>query len=94
MARWDQECRIRRVSYLSSRSLKPDIDWRRVRSCSRNRSWADCTKNTRLSREGGYVKRSLEADNCGPQVVAANDASIHRRTRLGGMLSYYHCIAA
>ena len=27
-------------------------------------------------------------------VVAANDASIHRRTRLGGMLSYYHCIAA
>jgi len=33
MARWDLECRIRRVSYLSSRSLKPDIDWRRVRSC-------------------------------------------------------------
>ncbi len=27
-------------------------------------------------------------------VVAANDASIHRRTRLGGMLSYYHRIAA
>ncbi len=26
--------------------------------------------------------------------VAANDASIHRRTRLGGMLSYYHRIAA
>jgi len=26
--------------------------------------------------------------------VAANDASIHRRTRLGGMLSYYHRVAA
>ncbi len=26
--------------------------------------------------------------------VAANDASIHRRARLGGMLSYYHRIAA
>ena len=26
--------------------------------------------------------------------VAANEASIHRRTRLGGMLSYYHRIAA
>ncbi len=27
-------------------------------------------------------------------VVAANDASIHRRTRLGGMLSYYRRVAA
>jgi hypothetical protein len=27
-------------------------------------------------------------------VVAANDAVIHRRTRLGGMLSYYHRVAA
>jgi transposase InsO family protein len=27
-------------------------------------------------------------------VVAANDASIRRRTRLGGMLSYYHRVAA
>jgi len=27
-------------------------------------------------------------------VVAANDASIHRRTRLGGMLSYYYRVAA
>jgi len=26
--------------------------------------------------------------------VAENDASIHRRTRLGGMLSYYHRVAA
>jgi transposase InsO family protein len=26
--------------------------------------------------------------------VAANDASIHRQTRLGGMLSYYHRVAA
>jgi len=26
--------------------------------------------------------------------VAANDASIHRRPRLGGMLSYYHRVAA
>jgi putative transposase len=26
--------------------------------------------------------------------VAANDATIHRRTRLGGMLSYYHRVAA
>ena len=25
---------------------------------------------------------------------AANDATIHRRTRLGGMLSYYHRVAA
>jgi transposase InsO family protein len=28
------------------------------------------------------------------QDVAANDATIHRRTRLGGMLSYYHRVAA
>jgi putative transposase len=28
------------------------------------------------------------------QVIAANDAAIHRRNRLGGMLSYYHCVAA
>jgi hypothetical protein len=27
-------------------------------------------------------------------VVAANDAVIHRRVRLGGMLSYYHRVAA
>ena len=27
-------------------------------------------------------------------VVAANEAVIHRRTRLGGMLSYYHRVAA
>jgi len=26
--------------------------------------------------------------------VAANDATIHRRTRLGGMLSYYHRVSA
>lgn len=30
----------------------------------------------------------------GLPVVAANDASIHRWTRLGGMLSYYHRVAA
>ena len=26
--------------------------------------------------------------------IAANDAAIHRRTRLGGMLSCYHRVAA
>ena len=30
----------------------------------------------------------------GMSAVAANDASIHRRTRLRGMLSYYHRVAA
>jgi hypothetical protein len=30
----------------------------------------------------------------GIPAVAANDASIHRRTRLGGMLSYYHRVSA
>ena len=28
------------------------------------------------------------------QVIATDDAAIFRRTRLGGMLSYYHCVAA
>lgn len=30
----------------------------------------------------------------GYPAVAASDASIHRRTQLGGMLSYYHRVAA
>lgn len=30
----------------------------------------------------------------GKPTIAANDALIHRRTRLGGMLSYYHRVAA
>ena len=31
-----------------SRSLNPDIDWRRMRSCSRNRSSEACITNIRL----------------------------------------------
>jgi putative transposase len=30
----------------------------------------------------------------GKPTIAAKDALIHRRTRLGGMLSYYHRVAA
>jgi hypothetical protein len=30
----------------------------------------------------------------GKPAIASNDAAIHRRTRLGGMLSYYHRVAA
>ena len=47
MVRWALACRIRRANYLDFQSLKRDIDRRRVRSYSRNKSWADCIMSTR-----------------------------------------------
>src|SRR5439155_25031193 len=48
IARWDLVCRILQRNLRNLRSLSPGIDWRRVRSCLRDRCWADCITTIRL----------------------------------------------
>ncbi len=43
-------CRIRHSDLPKSQRLNPDIDWRRVRSCSPDRCWAVCIMSIRLAR--------------------------------------------
>jgi len=52
MVRWGPACPIRPSNFRSSEGHNPDIDCRRARSCSRNRSWADCTMSTRSWKQG------------------------------------------
>jgi len=71
VVRWDLARRIRRATYPSFRSLTPDIDRRRVRSCSRNRSWSDCITSTLSWRREPTRDRRCEFIVFGPRADCA-----------------------
>jgi hypothetical protein len=48
--RWVPACGTLRGNLLESRHLNPDIDWRRVSPCPRNRCWAACITSTHSHR--------------------------------------------
>jgi hypothetical protein len=83
-AGWVLAYRIRRAGLRSSRSPNSDIDWRRVRSCSLNRSWPACITSicsqrhrrarNRLSEDLRWMR---DANNCGAQ---RSDTSAPRST--------------
>jgi hypothetical protein len=57
---WGLGCRIRRRKWRYVRGLNPDIDWRRVRSCSQNRCWVGFTMSTHRCRRASVRSRVLE----------------------------------
>jgi hypothetical protein len=59
IACWDLAYRIRRGELWQFRNPNPEIDWRRVRSYSRNRFWEACTMSIPSQRRARAGDRSL-----------------------------------
>ena len=63
--RWDLAYRILRRNLAWSPGPNPDIDWRRVRSCSQSRCWEACITSIRLQRNRRRVSGDRETDGIG-----------------------------